>query len=691
MVYEGMGNMAEIKVLPQEVANLIAAGEVVERPASVVKELLENSIDAGSTSITVEIRKGGIEYLRITDNGCGMPSESLETAFLRHATSKLREAENLEEIATLGFRGEALAAIAAVSKIQMTSCVSGKTFASFIQLEGGVVLDTDSKGAPQGTTILVEDLFFNTPARKKFLKTERGEGGAISSLVQVVALSHPEISMKFIRDGKVELNTQGDGLLKNTIFHVLGKDVAMGLREVTFSDLTTKVTGFISLPSCCRGSRNYQHFFVNGRYIKSPMLSAALEEAYKNQKMVGKFPAAVLHIEMDYRDVDVNVHPAKTQVKFAREQEVFQIMYHGVLKELGGYRDIQKVTTSSISTKSIQLSPSVISEKQEDIGEKCKKEGSSTTYLNFSEKQSKMPKVCSPTIRREGRLAGREVIPVAQMPEKTVKSPKIPRKFADVEADLFPKMSDLSQVIGNVDSEKGLISLDENKRIDWKKTEEEILEEQQKQETEKQEIMTKMSETALDIGEEPPWKVVGEFFRTYIAVERGDEIFFIDKHAAHERMNFNRLKAENYRPMAQSLMKPVVMSVSPTELACIQSNETLWKEFSFDLELFSESSIIIREAPHDLSVDQLEETILDLVERLLMGGVVNPDETRDEMFHTIACKAAIKAGYFTGKEELEALTQIVMEDKVRHCPHGRPITASLSQKELEKKFKRIQS
>lgn len=688
--------MAEIKVLPQDVANLIAAGEVVERPASVVKELLENAIDAGSTSITVEIRKGGTTYLRVTDNGCGMPESSLETAFLRHATSKLQVAENLEEIATLGFRGEALAAIAAVSKIQMTSGQEGETFANFIQLEGGVVLDKDSKGAPQGTTITVEDLFFNTPARKKFMKTERGEGAAIFSLVQVVALSHPEISIKFIRDGKVELTTKGDGLLKNAVFHVLGKDIAMGLREITFSDLTTTLRGFVSLPSCCRASRNFQHFFVNGRYIKSPMLSAALEEAYKNQKMVGKFPAAVLHLEMDFRDVDVNVHPAKTQVKFAREQEIFQVMYRGVFQGLGGYRDVQTVESSSIITSSINPS----SEKSVEISKLPPV--SPRTSLDFSAREVKQNQVCSPL---SSGMSREIALPVPQLPvlqeniqnkvqdnalsKKDLKGTSS-RKFSQLQADLFPELQNLEKSYLKVSEEKATISLDEGKRIDWKKTEEEVREELEQKETETNEILQEMSELSIEMEESPTWRVVGEFFRTYVAVERGEEIFFIDKHAAHERMNFNRMKAENYRPMAQTLMKPLILQVSPTEMGCIQSNESLWEEFSFELEPFSESSIIIREAPHDIPEEKLEETLMEIIGKILAGGVVDPDATRDEMLHSIACKAAIKAGYFTEKEELEAVAQLVMEDKVRHCPHGRPITASLSKKELEKKFKRIQ-
>lgn len=633
--------MAEIKVLSQEVANMIAAGEVVERPASVVKELLENAVDAGADKITVEIKKGGIELMSVVDNGCGISENQLETAFLRHATSKLRSAENLTNISTLGFRGEALAAIAAVSKIEAISSVKDGDVAWKIHLEAGNLLEKAEVAAPVGTQILVCDLFFNTPARKKFLKSEKAEGAAIFALVQEVALSNPGISIRFIRDGKEDLNTWGDGVLSTAIFHVLGKNIASGLREIEASNLDTSLEGFVSLPSCCRASRNFQHFFVNGRYVKSPMLSAALEEAYRNQKMVGKFPAAVLHLRLNYDEVDVNVHPAKTQVKFVHEKEIFQIVYRGVLKGLEAHKDIQKVV----------LEPNITNIKNDTKNEYVEQD-----LL----KEEEPPKVetenrftfHSPVVRERASTLS-DVLPdfsmnPSDLPEEEVKIPSISPEFAFKPERTTQKVN---VVFSSANEEYEEIPLDPEV-------------------------------------EKPQWRVVGEFFRTYIAVEQGDEIFLIDKHAAHERLNFNRLKSQNYVPMAQTLLKPVVLQLAPVEQEALLSNLSLLEEFSFEIEEFSKESIIIRQVPYDIPEEKAGETLVEIARKLISGQAPDPLAARDHVLHSIACKAAIKAGYHTLEEEQRAVAELAMEDQVRHCPHGRPILASLSKQELERKFKR---
>ncbi len=665
----------EIKVLPAELANMIAAGEVVERATSVVKELLENAVDAGATSISVEITKGGHQSIRVTDNGGGIPKEQLERAFLRHATSKLQKAEHLSEISTLGFRGEALAAIAAVSKITVISATKMGELANLLRLHAGAVVEKEETVSPVGTTMLVEDLFYNTPARKKFMKSERSEGSAIYSMVQEVALSHPEISIKFIRDGKEEMKTVGDGTLESAVFHVLGKNIAAGLREISLEDRGSAVHGFVSLPSCCRASRSFQHFFVNGRYIKSTMLMAALEEAYKNQKMVGRFPAAVLHVNLAFDEVDVNVHPAKTQVKFAHEEAVFKLVYRGVFNGLSQYSDIQKVEFKKEITNSTSHLP-----KPSPL---------------FPEKQAPKELAMDSSI-----LDTTTEKPIGEMFEKKAELPAKTTDFLPVIAQepskkFIPKVNfDFSNV--TLDDEV----LSEEEPVSKKKKEDFSLAiagekaltnpEEKENQANLQENPNEFEEIPLDFGEnDPPWRVVGEFFRTYIAVEVGEEIFLVDKHAAHERMNFERLKAQDYKPMAQVLLKPLVLQVSPQESEILLENLPLLREFSFDIEEFSVQSLIIREAPYDIDVEKIGETLLDLAQKLICGHFPDPSSARDHLLHSMACKSAIKAGYLTGPDEQNLLAKIVMNEEVRHCPHGRPIVASLSKKELEKKFKRI--
>lgn len=673
--------MNKIQVLPPEVANMIAAGEVVERPASVVKELLENAVDALATEIRVEITKGGLESLRISDNGTGISTDELETAFLRHATSKLKNADNLARIATLGFRGEALAAIASVSKISVESRKNGKDFGNSLYLEAGNVLKREEVGVSVGTTITVSDIFYNTPARKKFLKSERSEGGAIFALVQEVALSHPEISVKFVRDQKEEMNTTGDGKLETAIFHVLGKNLVLGMRPVQLADRTTSMEGFVSLPSCCRGSRAGQHFFVNGRYVKSTLMMAALEEAYRNQKMVGKFPAAVIHLKLNYDELDVNVHPAKTQVKFLHEKEIFQIVHRAVVLGLEKCTDIQRVELSGHNTDSntidshensptekenspefTEKSPSIVDENtvfQNNSPETWVRQfhgnhgnheihssihrGNSGYSVNSREFPTELPSNSNDNL---------------QFDEKNQSDIKIDRDFS--------KITSGAMMTENMVQNDDFVQSSPEKFPEYEDAEIENYQEGKK------------------------WRIVGEFFRTYIAVELDDEVFFIDKHAAHERMLFDKLKTQGFRPMAQELLKPITLQLSPEELECLLSQQELLEEFSFDVEEFSSQSVIIRQAPDNIPVERIPETLLELVQKLIYGETLDPDSARDHLLHTVACKAAIKAGYNNVESEQRVLVELAMENKVKHCPHGRPIMASLSKKELEKKFKRIQ-
>lgn len=668
--------MAEIQVLSPQMANMIAAGEVVERPCSVVKELVENSVDAHASIITVEVAEN--QYIRVTDNGCGIPKDQLQRAFLRHATSKLQSPEQLAKIGTLGFRGEALAAISAVSKVHIISATAEQDFPYSLKLEGGTVVEEGDCGGSVGTSIEVCELFYNTPARQKFLKSPRSENSAILSLIQELALSHPEISFKFLRDGKEELQSVGDGSMEAVLSVVLGKNIAAGLREVGLSDLTNSVEGYVSLPSCCRASRSYQHFFVNGRYVKSPMLLTAVENAYKNQKMVGRFPACVLYLHVSFDEVDVNVHPAKTTVKFAHEKDIFQLVYQAVKQGLSQYTDIQKVELADSTTKSntppLLDAPTEPELLLEGTAMVCSPHG--TIRENIPSIPSNIPEITTnfQTISLQEQMEEDEIDeeikedidenPVTAEIVTAEHTPEVSQSVAEP-VQVFPwEQGEPKETSLIQKPEQGISPVAEEEAV--------------------------YEDTPLEEAlAEPEWRVVGEFFKTYIAVEVGEEIYLIDKHAAHERMNFERLKSQDYLPMAQSLMKPVVLNLSPEEMAVLMENLPLFTEFSFQIEEFSPRSVIIREAPYDIMEEDIPDTIHKILLDLQVGDHPDPKDARDHMLHSIACQSAIKAGYHTQEHEHKILAQIVMEERVKHCPHGRPVVASLSKKELEKRFKRI--
>ena len=503
--------MPVIRQLDPHVADLIAAGEVVERPASVVKELMENAIDAGASAVTVEIANGGMTLIRVTDDGCGIPADQAATAFLRHATSKIATEYDLESIGTLGFRGEALAAISAVSRIELLTRTAEEPLGTALSIEGGVVVSQEEAGCPEGTTMIVRDLFFNTPARQKFMKKDSAEGAAVFANVQRIALSHPELSVKFIRDGKQELLTPGDGQLKSAVYAVMGRDIALGFLPVKGSgDSGMGVSGFASLPACCRGSRGYQHFFVNGRYVKSRVMMAALEEAYKNQKMVGKFPGCVLHLTLRASDVDVNVHPTKTEVKFRNDQQVFTTVYHGVLAALTGDR-----------TRPQAVLPNV---RKEDTV--------TPNQTSFSMKDITAPRPTVPVSRPAP--AAQPVFRTAPTPvhgEKPVQQEK-KETFSFRRAEVLPKEEPKPVVTPAFAAEpKPTPAPVEKKPAPVGKPEP----------VAQQEPVSEQEE---------PWVIKGELFNTYIMVEQGEKVLLIDKHAAHERVNFDKLKAEGYKPMA---------------------------------------------------------------------------------------------------------------------------------------------
>ncbi len=659
--------MPDIKVLDTHVADLIAAGEVVERPASVAKELLENAIDAGATAVTVEIAHGGMTFLRVSDNGCGIPADQLSTAFLRHATSKLRTQYDLEAIGTLGFRGEALAAISAVSRIDVMSRTQDAPLGASLALEGGVPGRVEEAGCPLGTTIVVRDLFFNTPARLKFMKRDSAEGAAVFAAVQHTALSHPEVSVKFIRDGKQELLTPGDGQLKSSVYAVLGREIALGLLPVQGSGEEMEVTGFASLPTCCRGSRSCQYFFVNGRQIKSRLMMAALEEAYKNQKMVGKFPACVLHLQMKLNAVDVNVHPAKTEVKFGSERRVFDAVYHAVLSALERDRSRPSAAPDrpaphdTVSTNQIKLgnpAPQPLRTQlplrdAARVRTPVQEKKFSTEQVKYVEKIPEQPEKAE--------------LPPLNPPEKAEKEKKplqVSHRPVDILWEEPPKPAPQPEPVPETPAPKA--------------------------EPEPREVSTASAEIVEESQPETePWRVAGEVFHTYILVEQGEKLLFIDKHAAHERMNFDRMKAQDYQPMVQTLLVPLTLHPSAQEGEVLLSHLPLLEEFGFGVEDFGGGALIVRQAPFDVDPGDVENTLLEIAQKLLSTGRADPSAARDELLHTMACKAAIKGGWKSGPQELERVAQAVMSGQVRYCPHGRPVAVEMTEKQLEKLFKRI--
>ena len=636
--------MPKILQLSPHVANLIAAGEVVERPASVAKELLENAVDAGASQITVEIRDGGMTFMRITDNGCGMSPEDARTAFLRHATSKLRSAEDLAAIATMGFRGEALAAIASVSRIDLLTKTPGSISGTSLSLEAGTITEESEAGCPDGTTIIVRDLFFNTPARMKFMKSDTVEGGRVSAAVQLQALAHPEVAFRFIRDGKEVLSTPGTGQLEAAVYCVYGRECGKMVKvESRWEGYS--LTGYISKPTDARPSRALQTFFVNDRPVKSRILIAALEEAYRNQIMVGKFPACVLHLHLPAGMVDVNVHPAKTEVKFLNEKAVFDCVHYGVLGALNKTPDRPQVQFKPVPAPAAPAPKTAAPKapKQENFFRTMTAE----EYKTFSSAVKEAPKP-SPL------AAAATAAAVERSIQKPVKEQVVLPKIEPVPLPPLPE----------------------------KKPEPVVVPVPVPVEEPVQEVIASMPQ-------EIPWRFVGELYNSYIIVEQGEEAYLIDKHAAHERILFEKLKANQEAISSQSLLSPVACRLSPEEASILLANKALLEELGFEAEEFGENTLLLRQIPMDLGVEQAQETLEQMAADLLNGRRERKDNVRDEILHTVACKAAIKAGWHSSEKELKVLAEQVMaRDDLKHCPHGRPICITLSKKQLEKQFKR---
>ena len=647
--------MPKILQLSSHVANLIAAGEVVERPASAVKELLENAVDAGASKVTIEIRDGGMTFLRVTDNGCGMSAEDARTAFLRHATSKLRTEEDLAAIGTMGFRGEALAAIASVSRIDLMTKTPGSLSGVKLHLDAGVITEEAEAGCPDGTTILVRDLFYNTPARMKFMKSDTVEGSRVAAAVQMQALAHPEVAFQFLRDGKQVLATPGTGKLQDAMYCVYGRDCArMVAVESRWESYT--LSGFVTLPTDARPSRNLQTFFVNDRPVKSKLLIAALEEAYRNQLMVGRFPGCVLHLNLPANAVDVNVHPAKTEVKFLSEKAVFDCVHYGVLGALNKKPDRPAVQFKPQPAPVPPEKPTPSSEaKPAEKKEAFFRTMTAQEYKTFSAAMADAPKP-----KPEAAAAAAKKIPAGgNMPLREFVM--LPQVRQAVQPEPAPSLPPLPETPKPSAPEMPVKTLE-----------------------------PEMEQTALEMPKADTWRMVGELYRTYILVEEGDNAFLIDKHAAHERILFEKLKANQESISGQTLLQPVPVRLSPAAAGELLGNTALLEELGFEIEEFGENTVLARQIPMDLSEEAAAEALETLADDLLNGRRESRDTVRDTLLHTVACKAAIKAGWVSDEKELLAIAKAVMErEDLKYCPHGRPICVSLSQKMLEKQFKRI--
>ncbi len=673
--------MQKIFEMSPHLADLIAAGEVVERPASVVKELVENSIDAGARAVTVEIRSGGMAEIRVTDDGSGIASEDVETAFLRHATSKLRTERDLEAIGTLGFRGEALAAISSVSRVELVTCEQGAREGTRLLLEGGVKTLKEPAGHPAGTTICVRDLFFNTPARQKFMKNDRAEGSAVTTAVVRLALSHPEISIKYIREGKEEYHTPGDGRLQSAAYCTLGREFARGLLPAENKVDGMTVTGYVSTPATARGNRSWQFFFINGRFIKSKLLQAAVEQAYRNSLFTGRFPVCLIDVDMGKAAVDVNVHPTKMEVRFADERAVFDAVYWAVRGALER-EDKPKELELSRSTENALRSPV----QAKDL----------PGHQVFAPQEGKKP----PT--QGGFLVGRANVKTGDEFYKRVSADTyrtqygVPNSFKTAirPSEVGPQGSakkseaELEDIAG---AEK-LVTLEDSVQLYDPVSE-----------TPEPDFAPETGpQTVLPLPEPEPradtplqseltgrdWRYVGEALATYIIVERGDSIFLIDKHAAHERILFDRLKEQKYEVTSQVLLSPVVCGLDSETAGALFESETILSELGFELSDFGGGSVALRQVPIDMDLSDPVGLLEEIAGKLRAGGRQDVEAMRDGILHTVACKAAIKAGKRSEPAELTGLIEKVLSGAVRYCPHGRPVSLELTKTQLDRSFKR---
>lgn len=661
--------MSRINVLEKHVAELIAAGEVVERPSSVIKELVENSIDAGSTNITVEIKNGGKTFIRVADNGCGIERDDVKIAFLRHATSKVKVQDDLDSIATLGFRGEALASVSAVANVELITCADTEEIGTLYSVSAGEEVELSDIGCPKGTTIIVRDLFFNIPARQKFLKKDVSEGNAIAQVMDRIALSHPEIAFTFIRDSKVSLKTSGDGKLSSAIYSVFGRDFANSLIEVDYCLDGVEVKGYISKPETARPTRSMQTFFVNDRFVKTRTAAAAVDEAAKGSVMVGKFLSCVLNIKMSFSAVDVNVHPAKIEVRFVNERPIFDAVYHAVKSALLSNDDKKKAQLFSNSPVKPKIEPFTYSTVKSSKDETVK----STPFISPKKiiGSEKTDYVRDVDLKRENFLKSLEVIKTDEVKRNTSLDIFEEPVTEKAEAEVTPEPV----------QEKNTAKTETMEEVEpkVKAIEPQIVEVKE----EKPVLLDTFFENKAD-----EFKFVGEAFSTYIIVEIDNKLLLVDKHALHERIIYEKLRKEG-NTFSQMLLMPVAVTLQKDEYnACIE-NLDVFTASAFEVEDFGNGTLFVRSCPQFLDSADVESSIAEMASYLVKHKLDIRTEKMDWIFHNVACRAAVKAGNKSKAAELIDLVKTMLSNpELKTCPHGRPVCIELTKNEIEKQFGR---
>ncbi len=650
--------MPSINVLSKEISELIAAGEVIERPASVIKELVENSIDSGATHITVEIKNGGTTYMRVTDDGCGMAYNDVPTAFLRHATSKIISKDELDNICTLGFRGEALASVAAVARVELMTKQQDQTYGTLYKIEGSTEISHEQSGCPDGTTIIIRDLFYNVPARQKFMKKDVTEANAVSQIIQKITLSHPEIAFKLIRDNRIEFNSSGDGELFSAVYAVYGRDFARDLIPVDYEFSGIRVSGYVIKPLYAKNNRTFQNFFVNGRYVRSKICSIALESAFTNMIMTGKFPACVLMIDLPPASMDVNIHPAKAEVRFTDEKSVSDAVFFAVKNALMNDGLIYE----------FELKPNVdwtkegAEPKQEEL---VQQEFMFTPVDKIAETESRIVEAekstISPEIPRKNEVD--EIVP------EPIYESELPEKNAECDDEKVHNEA-ISESFKYISSKSFTAPVKEQPIVS-------------------EPVKAVAENITPPKKEEPEIRVIGEAFRNYIMAEVGDTIVMIDKHAAHERIIFERLKSRNCRQYSQMLLNYGRVLLSGNEFDALENNTELLADMGFMFDFSERPYVVTKAIPTFMTELDMDEIIPEIAENLYLGKQNPQTHMLDDMLHTLACKSAIKANDKNDIRELQSLAeQVYNDEKIRHCPHGRPVMFTMTKSNIERQFKR---
>ncbi len=680
--------MGRINVLDKHVAELIAAGEVVERPSSVIKELVENAIDAGASSITVEIKNGGTTFMRVTDNGHGIMREDIRNAFLRHATSKVATEDDLDSISTLGFRGEALASVSAVAKVELITCSDNEKVGTSYIVEGGDEISFNDAGCPVGTTIIVRDLFYNIPARQKFLKKDVAEGNAVSLVMDRIALSHPEIAFTFIRDSKQTLKTSGDSQLRSAIYSVYGRDFSNSLIDVDYELDGISVKGYISQPVNARPNRNMQTFFVNNRFVKSRTAGAAVDEAAKGSVMVGKFLSCVLNISLSFNAVDVNVHPAKIEVRFVNERPLFNAVYHAVKSALIKGDKRKEALFNAPANKSSDNPFAQFDVLSKAEVKEVKKEEPKSSFVNpvkKCEEVSYIPDKVSDTVVAPSKP---KITPIFNQKFSVSDSKSVDDylKGLDIIKETNEEFSQAkTQISEPVNASQITPEMAENQDLTID-TEAEVIPEKT---SENISGFTETLSLMLETEEEPEFKYIGEAFRTYIIIEIDKELMLIDKHALHERIIYEKLKAdaENF---SQLLLVPKTVTLDKAIYTSVIENLDMFKASGFDVDEFGFPTLIVRSAPQYITDEDIEDTIIEMADYIAQNKKDIRTEKMDWIYHNIACRAAIKAGNKSTEPELRDLAlKLLKDDSLRYCPHGRPVCIVLKKSEIEKQFGRM--